>query len=101
VVSVLEVLLRRELDGRLQHDSRLDQPRPLPLVTECLGCDALARARGDLGGGTRHGDHLPSFIELDVFLSALAISTIIPVMLFLVLQRMFLHSAGFGGAVKG
>ena len=39
--------------------------------------------------------------ELDVFLAALAISTIIPVVLFLVFQRVFLRSAGLGGAVKG
>ncbi|MEJ3405388.1 carbohydrate ABC transporter permease [Rathayibacter sp. YIM 133350] len=39
--------------------------------------------------------------ELDVFLAALAISTIIPVVLFLVFQRLFLRSAGLGGAVKG
>ena len=47
---------------------------------------------------------LPSiqrFIELDVFLAALAISTVIPVVLFLVFQRMFLRGAGLGGAVKG
>lgn len=40
-------------------------------------------------------------IELDVFLAALAISTLIPIALFLVLQRMFLRGAGIGGAVKG
>lgn len=40
-------------------------------------------------------------IELDVFLAALAISTIIPVVLFVVFQRLFLRSAGLGGAVKG
>ncbi len=36
-----------------------------------------------------------------VFLAALAISTIIPVLLFLVFQRTFLQGAGLGGAVKG
>ena len=40
-------------------------------------------------------------IELDVFLAALAISTLIPVILFLVFQGVFLRSAGLGGAVKG
>jgi multiple sugar transport system permease protein len=40
-------------------------------------------------------------IELDVYLAALAISTIIPIILFLVFQRLFLRSAGLGGAVKG
>ena len=40
-------------------------------------------------------------IELDVFLAALAISTTIPVVLFLVFQRLFLWGAGLGGAVKG
>ena len=39
--------------------------------------------------------------ELDVFLAALAISTLIPVLLFLMFQRLFLRSAGLGGAVKG
>jgi multiple sugar transport system permease protein len=40
-------------------------------------------------------------IELDVFLAALSISTLIPVVLFLVFQGVFLRSAGLGGAVKG
>jgi multiple sugar transport system permease protein len=44
---------------------------------------------------------LQQFIELDVFLAALAISTVIPIVLFLVFQRVFLNSAGMGGAVKG
>ncbi|WP_376765700.1 carbohydrate ABC transporter permease [Agromyces agglutinans] len=39
--------------------------------------------------------------ELDVFLAALAISTLIPVVLFLIFQRLFLRGAGLGGAVKG
>jgi len=39
--------------------------------------------------------------ELDVFLAALAIATIIPVVMFLMFQRVFLRSAGLGGAVKG
>lgn len=39
--------------------------------------------------------------ELDVFLAALAISTLIPIAIFLVLQRMFLRGAGLTGAVKG
>lgn len=44
---------------------------------------------------------LQSAIQLDVYLAALAISTLIPVALFLIFQRMFLHGAGLGGAVKG
>jgi multiple sugar transport system permease protein len=44
---------------------------------------------------------LQQAIQLDVYLAALAISTLIPIVLFLVFQRMFLRSAGFGGAVKG
>jgi multiple sugar transport system permease protein len=40
-------------------------------------------------------------IELDVFLAALFISTLIPIVIFLVFQRLFLDSAGFEGAVKG
>jgi multiple sugar transport system permease protein len=44
---------------------------------------------------------LQRFVELDVFLAALAISTVIPVALFLVFQRLFLKSNALGGAVKG
>ncbi|WP_328326074.1 carbohydrate ABC transporter permease [Kribbella sp. NBC_00382] len=44
---------------------------------------------------------LQKFVELDVFLAALAISTVIPVALFLVFQRLFLKSNALGGAVKG
>lgn len=44
---------------------------------------------------------LQRFVELDVFLAALAISTVIPVALFLVFQRLFLKSGALGGAVKG
>lgn len=44
---------------------------------------------------------LQQFIELDVFLAALAISTVIPVVLFLLFQRLFLNGASLGGAVKG
>ena len=39
--------------------------------------------------------------ELDVFLAALAIATIIPIAMFLVFQGVFLRSAGLGGAVQG
>jgi len=39
--------------------------------------------------------------DLGVFLAALAISTLVPVLLFLVFQRSFLHGAGMSGAVKG
>ena len=44
---------------------------------------------------------IESQTELDVNLAALAIATIIPIVLFLVFQRTFLKSAGLGGAVKG
>ncbi|MBD3943532.1 carbohydrate ABC transporter permease [Microbacterium sp. NEAU-LLC] len=44
---------------------------------------------------------LQQFIELDVFLAALAIATVIPIVLFLLFQRLFLNGAGMGGAVKG
>jgi multiple sugar transport system permease protein len=44
---------------------------------------------------------IDSQTELDVFLAALAISTIVPVVMFLLFQRVFLRSAGLGGAVKG
>ncbi len=39
--------------------------------------------------------------ELDVFLAALMISTLIPIGIFLLFQRMFLRGAGLSGAVKG
>lgn len=44
---------------------------------------------------------LQQYIELDVFLAALAISTSLPVALFLVFQRLFLSGGGLSGAVKG
>lgn len=44
---------------------------------------------------------LQDAIPLDIYLAALAIATLVPVVLFLVFQRMFLHGAGLGGAVKG
>lgn len=44
---------------------------------------------------------LQRYVELDVFLAALAISTVIPVALFLVFQRLFLRGGGLDGAVKG
>jgi multiple sugar transport system permease protein len=44
---------------------------------------------------------IQSQTELDVFLAALAIATIIPIAMFLVFQSVFLRSAGLGGAVKG
>jgi multiple sugar transport system permease protein len=40
-------------------------------------------------------------IELDVFLAALLISTLIPIALFVIFQRLFLRSGGLSGAVKG
>jgi multiple sugar transport system permease protein len=40
-------------------------------------------------------------IDLGTLLAALFISTIIPIALFLIFQRLFLRSAGLGGAVKG
>ena len=39
--------------------------------------------------------------ELDIFIAALTIATIIPIALFLVFQRMFLNGAGMSGAIKG
>jgi len=39
--------------------------------------------------------------DLGVFLAALAISTFIPVIVFVLFQRTFLSGAGLGGAVKG
>ncbi|WP_432830442.1 carbohydrate ABC transporter permease [Dactylosporangium sp. CA-092794] len=44
---------------------------------------------------------IASQTDLGVFLASLAISTLIPVVFFLVFQRLFLSSAGLGGAVKG
>jgi len=45
--------------------------------------------------------NIQSQTDLGVFLAALAISMVIPIVLFLVFQGMFLRSAGLGGAVKG
>ncbi|MBX6750880.1 MAG: carbohydrate ABC transporter permease [Micromonosporaceae bacterium] len=39
--------------------------------------------------------------DLGVFLASLAISTLIPVVFFLIFQRLFLSGPGLGGAVKG
>nr|WP_081785187.1 carbohydrate ABC transporter permease [Cellulomonas sp. KRMCY2] len=39
--------------------------------------------------------------DMGVLMAALAISTIIPIVIFLVFQRTFLRGAGLGGAVKG
>jgi multiple sugar transport system permease protein len=39
--------------------------------------------------------------DLGVYLAALAIATLIPVVIFLVFQRAFLNGGGIGGAVKG
>jgi multiple sugar transport system permease protein len=44
---------------------------------------------------------LQATTDLGVLMAALAISTLIPVALFLVFQRQFLRGAGLGGAVKG
>ena len=44
---------------------------------------------------------LQQTIELDIFLAALTISSLIPIAVFLVFQRMFLSGAGLGGAIKG
>jgi multiple sugar transport system permease protein len=40
-------------------------------------------------------------VELDLFLAALLISMALPIVIFLVFQRLFLRNAGLGGAVKG
>lgn len=39
--------------------------------------------------------------DLGVLMAALAISTVLPIVVFLVFQRMFLRGAGLGGALKG
>jgi multiple sugar transport system permease protein len=39
--------------------------------------------------------------QLDIFLAALAISTLIPIAVFLLFQRMFLSGGGLTGAIKG
>jgi multiple sugar transport system permease protein len=44
---------------------------------------------------------LQQTIELDVYLAALAISTVVPIVLFLIFQGLFLRGASLGGAVKG
>lgn len=44
---------------------------------------------------------LQQAIELDTYLAALAISTAIPIVIFLIFQRLILRGAGLGGAIKG
>ena len=39
--------------------------------------------------------------DLGIFIAALTISSIIPIALFLVFQRLFLRGAGLSGAIKG
>jgi multiple sugar transport system permease protein len=39
--------------------------------------------------------------QLDIFLAALLISSVIPIALFLIFQRMFLRGSGLSGAIKG
>lgn len=40
-------------------------------------------------------------IQLNIFLAALTIATLIPIAIFLIFQRMFLRGAGLSGAIKG
>jgi multiple sugar transport system permease protein len=44
---------------------------------------------------------LADLIQLNLLLAALFISTLIPILLFIVFQRFFLSGAGLSGAVKG
>jgi multiple sugar transport system permease protein len=44
---------------------------------------------------------LQPVIELDIFLAALLISSLLPLVVFLIFQRMFLRTGDIGGAVKG
>jgi multiple sugar transport system permease protein len=44
---------------------------------------------------------LQASTDLGVFIAALAISSLIPIVLFLVFQRLFLNGAGISGAIKG
>jgi len=44
---------------------------------------------------------LQASTQLDIFLAALLISSIIPIALFLIFQRMFLSGGGLSGAIKG
>lgn len=44
---------------------------------------------------------LQTATDMGVLMAALAISTVIPVIVFLLFQRLFLRGAGLGGAVKG
>ena len=55
----LEDVLRRQLERRLQHDSRLGRPRPLPMAAVAEHGDAVARARGDVGQRRSDRHHLP------------------------------------------
>jgi multiple sugar transport system permease protein len=44
---------------------------------------------------------LAGSVELDTLLAALLISTLIPIALFLLVQRLFLRGTNLSGAIKG
>lgn len=44
---------------------------------------------------------LAGSVELDILLAGLLVSTLIPIVLFLLVQRLFLRGASLGGALKG
>ena len=97
--TVTEVPLRTRLPpGRA---APLPAVRLMPLPMLIWPLDWIASERPAVQPLSVRLPNLQAAIELDVYLAALAISTLIPIVLFLVFQGLFLRSAGLGGAVKG
>ena len=62
---------------------------------------AARNLREARGNGAGPAGLLQPTTDLGVFIAALTISSIIPIALFLVFQRLFLRGEGLGGALKG
>ena len=62
--AALEGVLRRRGHRRLQHHPRLGRPGPGAVARDGRHGHAVTGARGDLGGGRRHRDHLPGRARL-------------------------------------
>lgn len=81
----------------------LGRPRPLPGHRRAdhytLNCDEPRNP--DLQPLSVRLPSLQATTDLGVLMAAPAISTLLPVVLFLLFQRMFLRGTGLDGAVKG
>ena len=63
-VLLWKVFYDAEDDRRLQHHPRLGRPGPGAVAGDGRHGHAVARPRGDLGGGRRHRHHLPGRARL-------------------------------------